>query len=76
MQKKKRGEKKKEAKLLWRWDMLVAEGAAYLLLDSGGRVVQIHQHYVLNEPPTRHPPLWWIGEEVNKYGILHHIDAI
>lgn len=56
--------------------MLVAEGAAYLLLDSGGCVVQIHQHYVLNEPPTRHPPLWWIGEEVNKYGILHHIDAI
>lgn len=37
--------------------MLVAEGAAYLLLDSGGRVVQIYQHYVLNEPPTRHPPL-------------------
>lgn len=42
---KKKGKKKHTR--FQKWNTFIAEGAAYLLLDSGGHVVQIHQHGVL-----------------------------
>lgn len=57
--------------------MFIAEGAAYLLLDSGGRVVQIHQHYVLKDwslPPVIPRCDGWV-KEWNKQGILYRINA-
>lgn len=40
-------EKRKHPTVPQSWNRFIAEGAAYLLLHSRGRVVQIYQRYVL-----------------------------
>lgn len=66
--------KKKRPPLLQRYNVFIAEGAAYLLLHSQGCVVQIYQRYVLKMGASRPSPPGMMdrwGSEQAGYSLSH-----